>query len=220
MVGDFNRQYSNVGANVGKTGGGFLMGFEGEGQLWLTRQFFAELGMDFSFWPYSQGDIATNTADAAAGASGNLFGLKADIGYSYLITGEFFGPKGWVKLGYHSNLYNLPISPIIAGEATGPLSFKSFFAGLGGDLPIRGGWGADMNLEFGLLTSSVESGISSGSVGSSNDVAFSAGVYYRYTQRISFRAGVDVIANGADYAAGSAVSHRIIAFTPSVQYYF
>ena len=36
--------------------------------------------------------------------------MKLDFGYTYYTTGDLFGPKAWVKLGFQTTSYNLPIS--------------------------------------------------------------------------------------------------------------
>jgi hypothetical protein len=149
--------------------------------------------------------------------SGNLIGYDIAGGYSYLVENDLQGPKGWVKLGYHGNSYSLPSS---STNALSPITFKSLFVGLGGDLPVRGGYGAFLDFNIGVFNSVSEGGNLSGNPTSASDVSFSLGGYYHYTQRVSFRATVDFVSNSADFDTNRSVSQKVITFVPAIQYYF
>lgn len=215
--GSFSRQFSSQGAAVGYQGSGFLYGARGEGQLWFNRELFADLELGYGGYGYSQSDIATGVATPAGGVSGGMFTFKADIGYSYLLSGDFFGPKGWIKAGYLINSYSLPIS---AAESTAPFSVKSVFVGLGGEFPVRDGYGAKLDLEFGLFNSASETGSTNGDINSANNARIRLGGYYRYQPRITFEAGIEIQGSGAEFSSGNSLSQKAITLMPSVSYYF
>lgn len=217
-LGNFSRSYSSLDNTIGKDGGGFAYGFKVDSQLWITKEWFAETGLNFDFWSYSQHDtLAGSSTDSTNIGSGNLVGFRIAGGYSYLVDNDLLGPKGWLKLGYHSNAYSLPSS---TADATTPITFKSLFVGLGGDLPIRDGFGAVLDFNLGIINGASENTKLSGDTNSASDVSFSIGGYYRYTQRISFRGTLDFISNSADFKTNRTVSQKIITFVPAVLYYF
>lgn len=228
MSGGFSRSYGIAPSGApasGFEGGAFSNGGGVEGQAWLTRDFFIDLGFDYGFYTYTQ--HAENSTASNQGLSGNFSILKADVGYSYLLSNDFFGPKAWVKLGYMTAGYGLALD---STQSVAGTSFKSLYIGVGGDLPIRSQWGVQLNFNIGVLTSVTEDGNSgggaglSGNPGSSSGLEFFAGGYYRFANRMSFRAGIDVLANNANFATSTntanTVSQKVISFAPALLYYF
>lgn len=215
-TGGFSRQFSSQDGTVGKTGGGLLYGARGDGEIWLNREFFVDLDMGYGSFGYSQSDIATGTSTGVS-ASGSAFTLNFDLGYTYLITGDFFGPRAWVKVGYMVDSYTLPVS---SDEATAPFSVKSVFLGVGGDLPIRDNYGARVDLQFGLFNSGTETGGDDGSINSSHNASILLTGYYRYKPRINFLVSFEVQATGAEFGSGASLSQKTITLLPSVQYSF
>jgi hypothetical protein len=57
-------------------------------------------------------------------------------------------------------------------------------------------------------------------VDSARDVTFFVGAYYRKTNRVTFRLGVEVLANGADLSGGASLTHKLVSITPGIIYYF
>ena len=216
-LGPYSRENSSLNNTAGKSGGGFLYGAKADLEIWMNRNVFADLGFGYGLLSFSQNDIVTGQGTAAGSVSANASRFLIDVGYSYLVTGQFWGPKFWGKLGYHHTSYNLPSS---STEQTGSSSFGALFIGIGGDLPIRDEYGGLLELNLGLIRGYSESGFSVGNQTGISDVTFFIGGYYRYAPRINFRLGIDVLANGTDYDTGASVSHRVISFGPSVQYFF
>ncbi len=215
--GGYSRQYSSqTTTSNSRDGGGFFLGAKLDGELWFTREFFSEMGFGYGFWNYSHHQPLQNSGDTLTGGA-NVFTFKLDGGYSYLVTGDFTGPKALVKLGYRSGSYSLPTS---STEFVGPISFKSLFLGLGGDLPIRNEYGVDLDFDIGLLNGVTQSGFSDGDTDSVSSVSFSLGGYYRVSNRMKFRAALEVMAESADFTDKASISQKIITFTPSLVYYF
>jgi hypothetical protein len=217
-LGGFNRNYTAQNNSIGKDGGGFAFGVKADGQLWLTRDWFAELGFNFAYFPYSQKDTLAGFPDTSTSlGSGNLLGFKIDGGYAYHLTDDLFGPQGWIKLGYRSNAYSLPSS---AADALAPITFRSLFVGLGGEVPIRDGFGATLDFGIGVINGASETSQLSGNTNSASDVSFSLGGYYRYTQRITFRATLDGQFNSADFATKRSLSQHVLTVVPAAVFFF
>lgn len=214
-LGGFSRQFSDNGT-MAKSGGAIFMGAAADGQLWLTREWFAELGFAYGFGSYAQDDFSAGV-ESASGISVSAFAWKLAGGYTYLVTGDFSGPKAWTKFGLHSTSFSLPT---VLTEALAPVSFTSPFIGVGGELPIRGKYGAIVNLEFGLFPGGGETGQPNGSTDGASDVRFSLAGYYRWSPRTTFRVGVDILANSAEFSSNSSLSQKIVTVAPSLVYYF
>ncbi|MCM2279974.1 MAG: hypothetical protein NDJ89_18025 [Oligoflexia bacterium] len=212
--GAYGRSFSSSTSQF--SGGGIVLGAAANAQLWLTRDWFAELGFGHGIWSYSQQDDASGT-EVTSGRPGSATAFRVAAGYSYLVTGNFFGPKAWVKFGFHSISVSLPAD---RDNKLAPNSFKSPFIGIGGDLPIRSNYGALLDFQFGAFPSGTESGGDAGSINSASDVTFFLGGYYRWNARMTIRAGIDVTSNSADYSSGAALSQKIITFSPALLYYF
>jgi hypothetical protein len=213
-IGGFSRDFSNSNT-VAKTGGGLVLGSRVDGQLWLTSDWFAEVGYGQALWRYSQKDIASGNTTLSE-ISGSASDLSVASGYSFIVGSSPFGPKAWAKLGYHRIAYTLPI---LANENLAPATFKSLYLGIGGELPLRSNLSAMMDLRFGFLPSGEETGGKSGSVKSASDVQFFLGASYRYNAWMTFRGGIEIMANTANFASSS-LSEKIITFAPSFLYYF
>lgn len=214
--GGYSRQYSTPTPGGSRDGGGLFLGAKLDGQLWLTREWFGEMGFGYGFWSFGQHQTDSTAGDTTTGGS-NVFSFKLDAGYSYLVTGDFIGPKALLKLGYRSDSYSLPTSTT---DSIGPITFKSFFVGLGGDLPIRNEFGVDLDFGIGVINNVTQSGFGDGNANSTSNVSFSLGGYYRMNNRLVIRAALEVLAQSADFQDQASISQKIITFTPSLIYYF
>lgn len=222
-IGSSGRSFSAQPGSLNYTGGGLVFGARGSGELWLNRTIFFDADFDFMTGGYGQAPVTTPATAATAGGGYSEFSWRLSAAYTYLATGDFFGPKGWVKLGYHSISHTLATSATLA---TAPTAFGSVFVGVGGYLPIRAGIAAELNFNFGLLNSGGATGFT---VTSASDASLYLGVQYRYANRISFRLGLDVQANAMNFTAATidtttltsgTLSHTLITVTPSILYYF
>lgn len=216
-LGQFSRQYTyNTGG--GRNGSGLALEPQAEAQIWLTRDWAVDLGLGFDSWGYSQTSISTGDPDPnLKGASGGLFSLRLAAGYTYLLQGEFFGPKGLFKIGYCSNSYSLPVS---SDGSTAPVTFSSVFLGLSGDLPVRPRWSATLSFDYGLVNSAAENGGLSGGMTGASYARFYMGALYYYQPRIVAKLGIELIGQGASYSSGAALSQKLISIIPSVEYLF
>ncbi len=221
LVGYHDRQMSSLTGGTSFKGSGFLGGAKAAGEIWINRYFFANLAFSYAFGSFSQTDASTGTPSAASTAGGtsmSQFAWKMNAGFAFLSTGDFFGPKAWVKLGYRNTAYIYPSS---ASELTAPVAFGALFAGIGGQLPIRDGWGVEANFEYGLLNGGTGmTGLTVGTFNGSNQADLYIGGFYRFTQRICFRLGLAVLGTGADFSGSYSMAQKYIVASPSVAYYF
>jgi hypothetical protein len=217
-TGFYSRQFSSTTGPVSNSGSGLLYGARGTGEIWLNREFFFNLAMGYGAFGFSQNDITTGVATPGGSVSGSIFSLSGSLGYTYLITGDFFGPRAWVKTGYRIDSITLPT--LIAPEELAPYSVKSFYVGIGGDLPIRHNYGARLDLEFGVFNSGSQTGGSSGSANTSHNASISVAGYYRYRPRITFQGALEIHGTGSEFGTTASLSQKTITILPSVQYLF
>jgi hypothetical protein len=211
LAGNLGRQTSNAAGTAGWDGGGYGGGARAEAQLWLNRQWFVEGMLSYGLYGYSQTQLVTGAAGAES-STATLFQQRIGVGYSYLPGSDFFAAKSWVKLGTQSSAYTLARN---ASEQLNPITFSGLYLGLGGDLPLRSGWGAQMNLNFGLTNSAKETTGVFGNATSATHVDFYAGVFKQIKPRLLFRMGLNFTGQGSDYATGATISHRSLSITPS-----
>lgn len=213
--GIYSRQVTGSLGAFNKDGGGLFFGGKAEGQLWLNRNIFADLGLGYGFATYSQEDVLTGAESSDIGGGLTAIAFKLAAGYNFFASTDFFGPRGWARLGFQSISYKLPVS---LAEGTGPSSHTGLFVGIGGDLPVRGAFGALLNLDFGILNGA---SFQSATADSATFVDFFIGGYYRHSARMTVRVGFDIIANGADFnTQGSSVTQKVMTLGPSLLYYF
>lgn len=216
MPGFYDRSFSTSASRF--AGSGLIVGARAEGELWITKSWFANMRFGYGFGAYGQeiytGGVKTGNSPVM-GIGSSTFRLN--FGYSYLITGDFFGPKGWIKLGYQNTSYSLPIS---VTDGTGPTVFGSLFVGLGGDLPIRHPFGATLDFAYRIITGVGQTGFTVGDQTSNADVEFMLGGYYRITNRLTARVGFEIHAAGVDYSNGVSISQKTITLSPALLYYF
>jgi len=198
------------------SGSGFLYGVKGEAQAWFTSDLFGELKLAYGSAGYSQ-KSSTTGATSLEGVSLSMSQLRLAAGYFYHITGNFFGPKGWVKLGYQKTSYGLPQN---ASANTGNVSYGGLFIGVGGDLPVREDYGVILDADFGVFASGTENtGLYGTSTGSSS-VSFFAGGYAWIDPKLKFQVGIDFKSNSVDFVTGGSISNKSFALAPSILFYF
>lgn len=218
-MGTVDREYSKSvdGLATGRTGSGLLFGGKTEGQVWLNREFFAEMALSFGMSSFTNNDLVTRNPTEEGSVFSSLFTSRFDAGYTYYATPDFFGPKGWVKLGYQTAAYSFPL---LENEFLGYATFKGLFLGVGGDLPIRNRYGALLSLDFGISPTAKFEGLGTNSKGSANAINFYLGGYYRLDPRMTVRVGADVLAHTLDFENGPNLTHRTITFGPALLFYF
>jgi len=217
FVGHYSREASANNGASGVTGGGTLVGFKAEGQVWFTSEWFGDLGFVYGSSGFSQEDISTGTKTAAADVTATLTQFKAAFGYMYHMTANFFGPKAFGRIGYHSTSFDLPNT---ATEATSPVKFSSLTLGIGGDLPIRADYGMQLSVDVGLFASGTEEGEYYGTDTGATSVDVFLGGYAWLKPKLKLRLGFDFKSHSMDFTSGATLSNKVFAFGPSMLFYF
>ena len=213
-TGGFNRTYSGSGESF--DGGGFLFGVKINGEIWITQNIFSTVDFGFGFSGYSQ---ANQSGTLKSSGSLSMTAIKFAAGYQYYFKDDLLGPKAYAKLGYQRTGYSLPV---VETELLGSVTFSSIYLGLGATIPIYKGWGTEVGTDLGMIRFVSESGYQSGG-GSSGvtDVSFYLGGYYRFSNRLTLKAGLDVVLNTADFKGGDfQLNQNMISFAPSMTYFF
>jgi hypothetical protein len=219
LLGNSSWQLNVPTSSVANNGGGLALGAKASVDVWLTKDWFSNLELGGAFWNFSQKNTSSGeltSSSQGGGVSGSLNTFKFGLGYSYLITKDPQGPRGWATIGYKTHSFSLPSS---TEEYTGNVSFKAVFLGVGAETPILGSWGAFADLNFKLLGSVNQKIISNSSTGYSN-FEFLLGGSYQLKPGLSLRAGLNFFVSGADFSNGESLRQKMITFTPSVLYYF
>lgn len=217
FAGAYSREASSNSGATGKTGGGTMIGFKADGQLWFTSQWFSELNFAYGSSGFSQEDIATGAATGASDVSATLSQFRLSFGYHYHITPNFFGPKGWAKVGFQNTSYGLPNT---AAEQTSNAAYSSLTFGIGGDLPIRNDYGVLLYVDFGLFGSGKEDGGYFGTESGSNSVDVHVGGYLWLKPKMKLRLGFDFKSHSVDFVNGASLSNKVVGFGPSLMFYF
>ncbi len=219
-LGTFSRNFSIASPAVSNTGGGFGLGGRAVSEIWLTRQWFANLELGYSTLSLFQSDAVTGNKTPVgqkSGASGSQFMTKIDVGYAFLLSDQLLGPRVWVKGGYKTNAYSLPRQG--NPEFTGPANVNSIFLGLGGSMPVQEEWGALAEINLRLM-SSVTANWLTETVSSTSDAEILLGATYRLNPKSVVRLTLEYLATGADFSAGSSLSQKTMTFGPTLLYYF
>jgi hypothetical protein len=195
---------------------GFLYGMKADAQAWFTSDVFGEFNFAYGSASYSQSGVSPG-APVLDGVSLSMTQFRAAIGVFYHVTSNFFGPKGWVKVGFQNTAYGLPRN---AAAFAGDVSFSSLFVGIGGDLPIRKDYGLLLNVDFGLFGSASEKSGAFGTSSGSNNVNLFAGGYLWVKPKMKFQLGIDFKSNSVDFVNGGSIANKVFAVSPSVLFYF
>lgn len=198
------------------SGSGFLYGVKGELQAWFTSDFFGELKLAYGSAGYSQKD-STSGATTLEGVNISMSQFRLAAGYFYHVTPNFFGPKGWIKLGYQQTAYGLPQN---ATAQTGNVAYNGLFLGVGGDLPVRQDYGVILDVDFGIFANGTEEAGYFGTSTGGGTVSFFAGGYAWIDSKLKFQVGIDFKSNSIDFVTGGSISNKTFAVSPSLLFYF
>ncbi len=198
------------------TGSGLLYGMKAEAQAWFTSDVFGELKINYGTAAYTQKNLLTQSETYAV--HNNSFSqFRMAVGYFYHVTSNFFGPKGWIKVGYQSTAYALPQDPTVM---TGKVTYSGLFLGVGGDIPIREDFGLILDIDFGVFGGGTEeAGFFGTSTGGASVNVFAGG--YTWVQpKMKFQVGLDYKSHSLDFVSGSSISNKSFAISPSLLIYF
>lgn len=175
---------------------GIMYGADLEGELWATRNYW--IGIDFGrkYGKYSK-DQGTFSVDTNSTNNGHL---RVKLGYKYLPMGFFYGPQVEAYVGYANYLYGLQTR---TSDQFTEVNFSGVLMGIRGSLPLYETIRAYMSFDF-LLTSSYSEVVRTlGNDSSSSNYRIEFGGLYMYAPNISFAAGLAILSNKANFAAGA-----------------
>lgn len=216
FFGGYSRESSNSSGTTGFTGGGFAIGGKAEGQVWFTSKWFGEL--DFAYLnagSYTQKNIATGVESTSVSATMTQFRLS--LGYFLHLTPNFFGPKGWARVGYNATSFGLPNT---STQQTSNVDYGGLFLGVGGDMPIRQDYGMMMSLDVGLFGSGSEAGNYLGTTNGATLVDLYIAGYYWMAPKLKFKLGLDFKSYSLDFVNGSSLTNKLFAVSPQIQVHF
>jgi hypothetical protein len=194
-----------------------------DGELWLTTNWFVNFGLkqyvfslDNSYTGSRPGRLSVSTSRAAL-----------NVGYNFLMSDQFFGPKFQLMGGY------MKMSSVI--DTSAPMAFTSMnfggmAIGLGGSFPLSPEvpvtLGARM-LHF-LTTSVDESPVTSGDSSSGKITTFSAYGTYQISEHINFKGEMMYDLFSASFSgvgdrspdSASSASHALTTFAGGIEYLF
>jgi hypothetical protein len=217
FLGEFARDYTSSNGTAGFRGSGFLIGARVDGNLWFTKNIFADVMVGFGSSSYTPKDVATGTL---SGTSSSMFNFHFRLagGYTFLLTPDVLGPRGWVKLGFKRYSYGMTVSTT---DLTGTTDFNTIMIGLGGDLPIKRGFGVNMDFNIGVIhIVNHATDLNAGNPSGPSGISFYLGGYYTLIPKLQVRAGADFVLHATSFSGGSSFAARMISFSPSVLYYF
>lgn len=224
-IGPFLGKFSNstrMNSGVAQTGDGWSLGARLLGELWITKNWFADLQIGFttvSYTPEVTGTVGSVTTIAPS-FNTTTRQIGFNVGYKYLTNGSLYGPSIFAKIGYANFAWSTPI------DTSYLLSSKSYSGlnlGIGGTLPVAGpDWGLMLNVNLMLFPSLTEDETfkTAGNY-SPFGANFQFGGYRYFNPKLALRVGliVDVL-SADDTQAGSATSQKSIGVLPALLYYF
>lgn len=215
-AGIYQREVGVSGGAAGRAGSGRMGAFKIEGMAWLNSRFMIQGGLGAGLIVYSPTNLVTKEKIGLT-YYGNTNQFRAAVGYSFFPARTVFDTVGWVHAGYKSTSYTLAAS---STDFTGSNRFGSLFFGVGGEMPIRGNFAAQMGLDIGLIRSVTQTAPDYGDTGSTSDLMFNLGGTYRLTHRSFVRLILEINAQSADFVGGESISQKMITLSPSFMYYF
>ena len=222
-LGGYSRDFSLSSNAASYSGGGFAYGGQADGEVWLTREWFASLSTGYSAWHFTEKNMLSGNQSISTqngGVGGGLFNFQISLGYTQLFRDQFDGPKAWIKAGYKTSTYTLPSSPV---DYTMPISFSSVFFGIGGTFPLKNKvWEMTGFLNFRLLPV-IQGNYTDGQklhADTSSDVQFHLGVIYHLNMTLALRAGCEMLATSASFSNGTHLTQKLVTFSPALVYYF
>jgi len=215
-VGGLSREY-NPYNGTGVTGGGMTIGGLADTQLWINREFFVSGALGYGFWKHTQSSVGGGSSSATGSATGTMTLTRLGGGYSYFLKEDFFGPKGWIKASYQNHSYSLPAR---TGDYLASASVNALAVGIGGDIPLREGWGMMMNLDIGVLNGGEAKNLGAGTVDGTSQLDFQLGFYTRIKSNMALRGTFEMWGDTITFVNGNSLSHRVISFSPSAVFFF
>lgn len=157
---------------------GTFMGLNLNLEAWITREFFATLGLERTIGNMSK---ASGTASKKS-ISGNNGSYKFLAGYKYLPIGFFYGPQVNFYTGFIKHNYDFDYS---LADGFGKASFSGIALGISGTIPLNREYKIFARAEFLPFPSFSDDDDIYDSAKSVSSMDLEFGVKYHYTTRIT-----------------------------------
>ncbi len=215
-IGNYSRDVGLSNNTSGRTGGGFSENFAIDAQVWLNSRFIAEGSIAASLFKYNPKDLVSGAAlPGSYSGSGDQFRLA--VGYSLFPMKTLYDSMAWVHIGYKSTNFSLPTSN---SDYTADSSFTSLFVGIGGSTQFSKDFGAQLDLDIGLIKGADSVNLGFGDASASSDLSFSVSGMYHLQDQLWLRLVVGLSSQSMDFVNGQSVTEKLFSVTPSIMYYF
>lgn len=196
------------------------------GELWLTKNWFADLGLGYGLASMTLENEKTMSKAASSSTSTRSFEL--DFGYRHYVWNSINGPHVFGKLGYGSFTWSTPVD---SANLLGPRAYSGLRLGVGGGIPFRNRRSSVlMGLNIGLFNSYSESGWNLTPITTQDQtvtaVQFSLGFHNQLYSNMALRFSFVLDIYSVDFSGGpnafgtSNTSQKQIGFLPALLYYF
>lgn len=223
FLGGFSSSSSQTSSGTTTTfeGSAFSPGVKLQGEVWLTRNWFAELGLMVNTMSYVQRNAALTTVSEETGVTQSSKNFDLNVGYRYLVQKSLYGPQVYGKGGYRNFSWSA------TGDSARLMTSKSYSGinlGVGGSVPVGApDFGALADISFFLFPGLTEGVVKTGPEPSSAaGYEFFLGGYHFLTPTLSIRAGFVLNIYSSDFGDPSSASttQKQVGFLPSLLYYF
>lgn len=191
------------------------------GELWLNPEWF--MGVQLRQSVFSISNNLTGSSPGSLNMALAQYGVN--VGYNFLLTNDYFGPKLQIGGGYLNTNFSVDDSTPTAFTT---MKYGGFHFSVAGQFPISEEVPVDIGgkLDF-FLSSSLSENKTSGSSSSSKINSFSFFVDYRMKPRFKIRGEIllenynsDFNGTGTRSEAASSISHKMTTLMGGVQYLF
>jgi hypothetical protein len=168
----------NASASGSNRVGGYMLGFEGRAEAWVTRNWFGLFEIDRSLGTLKKtsGDLDSSKVDYQRGT------FKLGGGYKYLPLGFFYGPQVDLYGGYSASTYKADVSE---ADGFGEFGYSGFYLGVGTNFPLGREYRGILRAEFMPFPEFNDEDSVYGSAKSSSWLQMELGVKYQYSPSIT-----------------------------------
>ena len=195
--------------------GGFMMGVNLAGEIWLTRNYFAYVNFARQF-----GDLSSNTTNNTnSSISLTSTAYKLALGYKYLPLGFFYGPQ----LDFYGGIVRYIHSvDLVAADGIGDNSFGGILLGLKIDIPVVKDIRLMLRTEMIPFADYNDDDSIFGNEKSNANIYFFLGASYQWSAEMGFFGGLEVVNNRAkfDDATNREVQYQYTSLRAGINFQF
>ncbi len=214
-----NAKLTTAGSVSGKNSMAPVISVRGE--LWLNPAVFMSLGLSKSIFKIDNGLSGSSPGSLSVSSSQYQVG----IGYNFLLTEQFFGPKLQVSGSYVSTDFSVDDSSPMAFTK---MTYGGVLLGLAGQFPISSELPVDLGAKLDLYLSPTLNENSKSGASSTNKInSFSFFLDYRLRTRFKIRGELKFDAYNSEFTGtgdrtdpATSIDHQLTTLLAGVQYLF